>query len=69
MAVAAVEAVIRAGEAYSIGTFRKITGMGDAAMRAARRGGLPIRKVGTRSYILGSDWLAYLERQPARVDN
>lgn len=69
MASATVEAVIRADEAYGIGTFRKITGMGDAALRAARKAGLPVRKVGTRSYIVGADWLDYLKRQPSRVDN
>lgn len=69
MAPVAVENVIRAGEAYPLPIFKRLTGMGDAAMRAARKNGLPLKKVGTRTFILGADWLSYLERQPARVDD
>lgn len=65
----AAEHIIRAGEAYPLPVFKRISGLRDAAMRAARRNGLPIRKVGTRSYILGDDWLRFLQRCPARVDD
>jgi len=53
--------VIRADAAYSLAEFKARTGMGRDAMTEARKRGLTVRRSGTRSYILGQDWLAYLE--------
>lgn len=54
--------VIRADEAYTIAEFRRRAGLGDYAFRQARGGGLRIIEVGKKRYVLGRDWLAYLER-------
>jgi hypothetical protein len=51
------------GESYPLATFRQITGLSDSAMRAARRAGLPVRRVGKRGFILGRDWSAFLANQ------
>lgn len=57
---------IKAGEAYPLKVFQRISGLQDGALREARRNGLPVRRVGIRSYVLGEDWLNFL-RVHARV--
>lgn len=52
--------VVVAGTAYSLTAFTKATGLGRTALREARRQGLPVRRVGLRSWVLGSDWLEFL---------
>lgn len=50
--------------AYCLDDFKKRTGMGAAAIRTARRKRerpLIVRRVGKRAYILGRDFIAYLE--------
>jgi hypothetical protein len=56
-----IEDVIRSGESYPIAEFRRRSGLGIAAMRKARRNGLYVRRVGSRAFVLGSDWHKYLE--------
>lgn len=46
---------------YSRDAFFKVTGMGIAALRHARQRGLIVRRNGTRSWILGSDFIDYLK--------
>ena len=59
--------VIRADESYTLAEFEERNRMGKAARRTAVRDGLIIRRVGRQSYILGRDWLAYLERKARKV--
>ena len=46
---------------YGIQEFLEITGIGASGLRAARRKGLPVHYVHGRAFVLGSDWLRYLE--------
>ncbi len=52
---------IRADCAYPLEDFKPRTGMGVAALRTARRNGLIVRRVGRRAFVLGRDFIAYLE--------
>lgn len=45
--------VIRADESYTLREFRLRSGLGDYALRQARRAGLKITPVGKKRYILG----------------
>jgi hypothetical protein len=55
---------ILAGAAYTLPELRRRLGLGKAALRQARRSGLKIRRVGIRSFVLGSDVLEWLQSQP-----
>jgi len=55
---------IQAQAAYTLASFEKLSGLGKAGIRSARRAGLPIRYVGNRPFILGSDWLNWLATRP-----
>lgn len=54
--------VIDAHAAYELGEFSRRTRLGTWALRQARRSGLRVCTVGSRRFVLGSDWLAYLAR-------
>lgn len=53
---------IAADQSYPLPTFMRLTGLSLWAMRQARRKGLKLRTVGRRKFVLGSDWLKYLEQ-------
>lgn len=55
---------ILAGAAYTLPELRRRFGLGKAALRQARSSGLKIRRVGIRSFVLGSDVLEWLQTQP-----
>ena len=55
---------IAAGMAYPVDEFRERARLGRAAYRNVRRSGLPVRRVGRRSFVLGADWLAFLASRP-----
>ena len=57
----AAAGIVESGKSYPIKTFREITGLGTMAMREARQKGLLVRRVGLRSFILGTDWLSFVE--------
>lgn len=54
---------ISADELYTLEEIKARLGLGLAALRTARRRGLPVRKIGRRGYVLGRDLIAYLERE------
>ncbi|MCA9259662.1 MAG: hypothetical protein KDA61_10705 [Planctomycetales bacterium] len=56
--------VIDGNLAYSLSQVAIQIGLGSAALRKARREGLVVRRIGRKSFILGKDLLAYLEKQP-----
>ena len=60
--------VIRAGECYPLQTFKQYTGQGTTALRRARQQGLPVRRVGLRSFILGQDWLDFVAQHGKPVN-
>ena len=52
---------ILADAVYTLEEFGKRMRLGTAAVRTARRQGLIVRHVGRRSYVIGRDFIAYLE--------
>jgi len=48
---------------YSLDDFKERSRLGEAGLRNARRSGLKVRYVHNRGYILGADWIEYLEDQ------
>lgn len=54
---------IREGECYPLELFKRNTGLSVWAFREAKRAGLKVRRVGRRGYVLGADWLAFLNRE------
>ena len=57
--------VISATELYSLAALKLRTGLGTAALRAARRAGLTTIKVGARTYGYGGDFIAWAKAQAA----
>lgn len=47
---------------YPLEVFKERTGLGDAAMRTLRRGGLEVRYVGGRGFVYGQDFIRYALR-------
>lgn len=58
-----VPGVIDAAASYTLSEFRRRTGLGSYAFRQARAAGLRVVEVGRKRYVLGADWLRFLERQ------
>ena len=50
---------ISADGMYTLAEIRARLGLGTYALREARRRGLPVRKIGRRSYVLGKDILDF----------
>ena len=50
---------ISADGMYTLAEIRARLGLGTCALREARRHGLPVRKIGRRSYVLGRDILDF----------
>ena len=48
------------GGIYPLPVFRALTGLGEEAMREARRRGLVVRQVGSRRFVTGQDFWAFL---------
>lgn len=46
---------------YPLQTFQDASGLGRAALAAARRNGLITRKVGNRKFVFGGDFISWLE--------
>lgn len=63
-AMATAPEPIRRGESYTLQQFKERTGLGDWAIREARRSGLTVKYQGRKAYITGDDWLDYLAAQP-----
>jgi hypothetical protein len=45
---------------YTLGEFQRISGLGEAALRKARRQGLVVTLVGRRGFVKGRDFNEYL---------
>jgi hypothetical protein len=55
----AVAGEISADGMYTLAEIQTRLGLGTHALREARRHGLPVRRIGRRSYVLGKDFLAF----------
>jgi hypothetical protein len=53
---------IHAEAIYPLPEFQRLTGLGEAAMREARRRGLVITKIGRRRYVRGADFYEHVGR-------
>lgn len=62
MAMKASAEPINLESLYRLDDFQKLTGLGRSAMRTARRNGLKVRRTGGRAYVLGRDFIEYLDR-------
>lgn len=54
---------ISANGCYTEAEFQRLTGLGKTAIRAARRRGLIVRRVGRNNFILGRDWHDFLQNK------
>lgn len=52
---------------YPIKAFLLITGWNRAAMRSARRAGLPVYYVGNRAFIRGDDFISWIGTRPTEA--
>ncbi|WP_166822606.1 hypothetical protein [Thalassoroseus pseudoceratinae] len=53
---------ITGGTAYPLEVFFRMTGWGRDSLRKARRKGLRVRYAGGRGFVMGTDFLAYLDK-------
>ncbi|QDV18735.1 hypothetical protein Pan153_33960 [Gimesia panareensis] len=61
---------ISSGASYTLSEFSSRTGLKRDAIRSARRNGLRVVYRHNRGYILGRDWLSYIDDQEAlETDN
>ena len=56
-----VTGAIADNELYTLAEIQERLKLGQHALRQARRAGLPVRRIGRRGYVLGSDVLAFVE--------
>lgn len=54
--------VISCGEVYTLREFQARSGLGEAALRTARRAGLRVVRFKNRSYVRGQDFLEFLDK-------
>lgn len=54
---------IESSSSYPLREFQRLTGLGDAALRQARRKGLQVIQVGRRKFVRGAAWESYLQAQ------
>jgi hypothetical protein len=57
---------IHAEAVYPLPEFQRLTGLGEAAMREARRKGLVITAIGRRRYVRGADFYEHVGRLAGR---
>ncbi len=58
---AAVPRLIQPEIVYGLSEFSKRTGLGEAALRTARRCGLRVLEIGGRRFVRGKDWCSYVD--------
>lgn len=58
--------VVNAQELYTLEEIQHRLKLGAWALRKARQAGLPVHRIGRRSYVKGADLLAFLDKQAKR---
>jgi hypothetical protein len=53
---------ILADAVYAYEDFQRLTGQGRAALRSFRMKGLRVIRAGNRRYVIGGDWLKFLQQ-------
>lgn len=59
--------VILADATYPLPEFQRLSGLGQAALRQARRQGLVITAIGRRRFVRGADFHAFIGSRPRNV--
>lgn len=59
-----MEGVIRADECYTLPAFQERVGIQKHVLAGLKKSGLPVRYIGVRGYIAGSDWIDFLKSVP-----
>ena len=59
----AVLDAVREGEIYPLQEFQRRTGLGKAAMRAMRKRGLVVKRIGKYAFVKADDFLQLLNEQ------
>lgn len=60
---------VHPGVLYRADELKGRMGWSDAALRAARRRGLVVRREGKRAYVLGEDVITYIKREKGEPDD
>jgi hypothetical protein len=55
--------IIFSDATYPLQEFQRVSGLGDAAVRKAKRQGLVVHQVGSRKFIRGQDWNDFLDQR------
>lgn len=63
----ASQAQISADKLYLLESFKSLTGLGDCWMRNARRRGLRVHRVGGRAFVLGRDFIEFVQNAGANL--
>ncbi len=66
MAKSTTTGPIEADALYPMAEFQSRSGLGEWALRQARRAGLPVLRLHGRAFIRGSDFHAYVDRQTSQ---
>jgi hypothetical protein len=61
--------VVVAGELYSLDALKVRTKLGTAALRQARRSGLRVIRIGSRTFVDGGDFISWAKSQAAASDS
>ena len=56
--------VILADATYPLPEFQRLSGLGEAALRQARRQGLVVTAIGRRRFVRGADFHAFIGSRP-----
>ncbi len=66
MAASYTPGLIHSLEVYRLDEFQRRAGLGEWAMRQARRAGLKTLRIGARRYVRGADFQEFLDQQRQR---
>lgn len=55
--------MIQSGVVYTLDNFKSLSGLGTHALRQAVKKGLQTIQIGSRKYVRGSDFLAFIDKQ------
>lgn len=55
------QGVVRQDDLYTLTEFKRRVGLSDGALRKARRSGLRVSYAHRRGYVLGRDWIDYVQ--------
>ena len=60
--------VLKPGELLTLAAFKSRMGLTDSAVRAMRRDGLPVLRIGKRHFVAADDAIHYIRSKSSRVE-